>query len=61
MFLHHNKEIPHSYLELCTNKKERICNQDIKMRLLCIKALSYISLKVCCENAKAITPNLQNV
>ena len=58
---HHGKEILHGYLELYTNKKERIYNQEIKMPLLCVKALALMSLKVQCHNAKSLTLNVKNI
>jgi hypothetical protein len=41
-------------------KKREFCNQEIETLLLRVKALAPISLKVRRENAKVLTPNLQN-
>ena len=60
-FSHHSKETRQAYVELCTNKKERILQLKNRNTLLRVKTLATVSLKVRHQNAKALTPNLQNV
>jgi hypothetical protein len=60
-FSNHGKESLHGYIELCTNKNERILEPRNQITFACVKTLTPMSLKVCCQNAKLLTPHLQNV
>jgi hypothetical protein len=44
-----------------STKKREFCNQEIKTLLLCVKMLASMSLKVCSQNAKPLSHNLQNI
>ena len=58
---HHDNETLDRYVELCANKKEKSCNQEIETLLFRLKVLGCISLKVRRENAKWLHPTYTTI